>query len=226
MKMNRIMALGAAIAMLSIGAAQAQTPAPHDGLEANLWTQRSVEFKGNALTVFALARIRLDQALADKTWTAAPVEQKGDFANLPPAVVLDIDETALDNSLYQVWSMKAGTAFSLPTWNEFCNAKVSRAVPGAAEFTKYAESKGVKVFYISNRAAETPGFCLSKSRNTFGSGFPSGAISMAGIEPTPATVWLLNCSASPFFPNTSTMSGACTPIHRHRYCTSTLVGLR
>ena len=154
MKMNRTMALGAAVAMLSIGAAQAQTPAPHDGLEANLWTQRSVEFKGNALTVFALSRIRLDQALADKTWTAAPAEQKGDFANLPPAVVLDIDETALDNSLYQVWSMKAGTAFSLPTWNEFCNAKVSRAVPGAAEFTKYAESKGVKVFYISNRAVE------------------------------------------------------------------------
>ena len=158
MKMNKTMVLSAAVAMLSIGVAEAQaqtqTPAPHDLLAANLWTQRSVEFKGNALTVFALARLRLDQALADKTWTAAPVEQKGDFANLPPAVVLDIDETVLDNSLYQVWTMKAGTVFSLPTWNEFCNAKVSRAVPGAVEFTKYAESKGVKVFYISNRAAE------------------------------------------------------------------------
>ena len=97
MKMNRTMALGVAVAMLSIGAAQAQTPVsapvPHDGLEANLWTQRSVEFKGNALTVYALARLRLDQALVDKKWTAAPVEQTGDFANLPPAVVLDIDET-------------------------------------------------------------------------------------------------------------------------------------
>ena len=153
MSMKGIAAFGVAC-ILSTGAVQAQAPVPHDGLEANLWTQRSVEFKGNALTVFALARIRLDQALADKSWTAAPVEQKGEFANLPPAVVLDIDETALDNSLYQVWSMKTGNAFSLPTWNEFCNAKVSRAVPGAAEFTKYAEGKGVKVFYISNRAAE------------------------------------------------------------------------
>ena len=85
MKMNRTMALGATVAMLSIGAAQAQTPAPHDGLEANLWTQRSVEFKGNALTVYALGRLRLDQALVDKKWTAAPVEQTGNFANLPPA---------------------------------------------------------------------------------------------------------------------------------------------
>jgi 5'-nucleotidase (lipoprotein e(P4) family) len=154
MTMKRTLALGAVVAMLSAGMAQAQTPVPHDGLEANLWTQRSVEFKGNALTIFALARLRLDQALANKSWTAAPVEQKGDFANLPPAIVLDIDETTLDNSLYQVWAMKTGNVFSLPTWNEFCNAKVSRAVPGAAEFTKYAESKGVKVFYISNRAVE------------------------------------------------------------------------
>jgi 5'-nucleotidase (lipoprotein e(P4) family) len=154
MKIRSIAVLGAVVTILSAGMAHAQTPVPHDGLEANLWTQRSVEFKGNALTVFALARIRLDQALADKKWTAAPVEQKGDFANLPPAVVLDIDETTLDNSLYQVWAMKTGNVFSLATWNEFCNAKVSRAVPGAAEFTKYAESKGVKVFYISNRAVE------------------------------------------------------------------------
>jgi 5'-nucleotidase (lipoprotein e(P4) family) len=154
MSRKNIAALAVAIIALSIGTAQAQTPVPHDSLEANLWTQRSVEFKGNALTVFALARIRLDQALADKKWTAAPVEQKGDFSNLPPAVVLDIDETTLDNSLYQVWAMKTGNVFSLATWNEFCNAKVSRAVPGAAEFTKYAESKGVKVFYISNRAVE------------------------------------------------------------------------
>ena len=64
---------------------QAQEVAPNDMLLADLWTQRSVEYRGNALTVFALARIRLDQALADKSWTAAPGEQKGDYQNLPPA---------------------------------------------------------------------------------------------------------------------------------------------
>ena len=88
---------------MGTGVAWAQEPQPNDLLLATLWTQRSVEYKGNALTVYALAKIRLDQALADKKWTAAPVEQKGDFANLPPAVVLDVDETVLDNSAYQVW---------------------------------------------------------------------------------------------------------------------------
>jgi acid phosphatase len=183
MSSRNIAALAVAI-LLSMGAAQAQTPVPYDGLEANLWTQRSVEFKGNAMTVYALGKLRLDQALADKTWTAAPVEQKGDFANLAPAVVLDIDETVLDNSLYQVWAMKTGNVFSLPTWNEFCNAKVSRAVPGAAEFTKYAESKGVKVFYISNRALEVK---QATRENMEKFGFPLGGnvdtLMMQGEKP-------------------------------------------
>src|SRR6188472_3292809 len=106
MTARRILALGAIAVVFGAGAAGAQEPQPSDLLLATLWNQRSVEFKGNALTVYALARIRLDQALADKTWTAAPNEQKGDYQNLPPAVVLDLDETAIDNSPYEVWMLK------------------------------------------------------------------------------------------------------------------------
>ena len=175
MIVKRVWALSAAtiaiVIALSAAAARAETPVPQDWLEANLWTQRSVEFKGNALTVYALARIRLDQALADKKWTAAPAEQKGDYENLPPAVVLDVDETVLDNSLYQIWSMKSGNPFSLATWNQFCNDKVSRAIPGAVEFTKYADSKGVKVFYVSNRAVEVE---KATRENMEAFGFPMG----------------------------------------------------
>src|SRR5262249_52598652 len=85
--------------------------------------------------------------------------------------VLDVDETVLDNSLYQVWTMKNGKTFSNDTWNAFCNAQVSRAVPGAVEFTKYAESKGVKVFYVTNRAAEVE---KSTRENMEKLGFPMG----------------------------------------------------
>ncbi len=173
MIVKRAWALGATtiVIALSAAAAWAETPVPQDWLEANLWTQRSVEFKGNALAVYALARVRLDQALADKKWTAAPAEQKGDYENLPPAIVLDVDETVLDNSLYQVWSMKNGIPFSVATWNQFCNDKVARAIPGAVEFTKYADSRGVKVFYVSNRAAEVE---KSTRENMEALGFPVG----------------------------------------------------
>jgi len=152
---RKAVALGAIVVALSASTVRAEEIIANDLLLATLWTQRSVEFKGNALTVYALGKIRLDQALADKSWTAAPVEQKGDYKNLPPAVVLDLDETVLDNSAYQVWNIKAGQSFNLKTWNEFCAAQISRAIPGSVEFTKYADSKGVKVFYVSNRDVVT-----------------------------------------------------------------------
>lgn len=153
---GKSLALGFALFALSAGAVRAQeTPPPADLLLAALWTQRAVEYKGNALTVYALARIRLDEAIADKTWTAAPGEQSGDYQALPPAIILDVDETLLDNSLYQVWMMKNNQSFSTKTWNQFCAAQVSTAIPGALEFVKYADSKGVKVFYITNRDATT-----------------------------------------------------------------------
>ncbi len=167
------LALGATLsALLSPGAAWAQeTPPQNDMLLATLWTQRSIEFKGNALTVFALARIRLDEALADKNWTASPAEQKADYQNLPPAVILDIDETLLDNSRYQVWMLKNNLTFSTKTWNQFCAARVSTAIPGALEFAKYADSKGVKIFYITNRGAETE---KDTRENMAKLGFPIG----------------------------------------------------
>ncbi len=156
MSTRKTLILGVLLAALSGGAVQAQETRPaHDMLLANLWMQRAVEYRANALTVYALARIRLDEALADKNWTAVPAEQKGDFQNLPPAVVLDVDETVLDNSKYEVWLMRADQSFSTKTWNQFCAAQISIAIPGAVEFTKYAEAKGVKVFYVTNRGAET-----------------------------------------------------------------------
>mgnify|MGYP003607393214 FL=1 len=172
MRMRKGLIFGLLLAALSGGALRAQeAPPASDMLLATLWTQRAVEYKANALTVFALARLRLDEALADKGWTAAPAEQAGDFANLPPAVVLDVDETLLDNSKYQVWMMRANQSFSTKTWNQFCAAQVSTAIPGAVEFTKYADSKGVKVFYVTNRGTETE---KDTRENMQKLGFPMG----------------------------------------------------
>jgi acid phosphatase len=168
---RKFLVLGTVLAALSTGIARAQEVAPNDLLLAVLWTQRSVEYRANAITVFALAKIRLDQALADKNWTAAPGEQKGDYQNLPSAVVLDVDETLLDNSRYQVWMLMNNQTFSTKTWNQFCAAQVSTAIPGAVEFTKYADSKGVKVFYLSNRDTSTE---KDTRENMEKLGFPMG----------------------------------------------------
>jgi 5'-nucleotidase (lipoprotein e(P4) family) len=146
-----VVALGCATPQV---ARQAPDPPASDLLNAVLWMQRSVEFKASALTAFALARIRLDQALADPSWTGAPREQTGAYQSLPPAVILDVDETILDNSGYQAWMALRGTSFDPRTWNAYVNTVTSLAIPGALEFARYADAKGVKVFYVSNRTAE------------------------------------------------------------------------
>ena len=146
-----VVALGCATPQV---ARQAPDPPASDLLNAVLWMQRSVEFKASALTAFALARIRLDQALADPSWTGAPREQTGAYQSLPPALILDVDETILDNSGYQAWMALRGTSFDPRTWNAYVNTVTSLAIPGALEFARYADAKGVKVFYVSNRTAE------------------------------------------------------------------------
>jgi 5'-nucleotidase (lipoprotein e(P4) family) len=176
---SRRVGLVALILMMALGCAsprpavvaQAPEPPASDLLNAVLWMQRSVEYRASALTAFALARIRLDQALADKDWTAAPKEQTGAYQSLPPAIILDVDESILDNSGYQAWMTLKGTTFDSKTWNAYVNTVTSQAIPGAVEFARYADSKGVKVFYVSNRTAdEEP--ATRKNLEKFG--FPMG----------------------------------------------------
>jgi len=173
MTIRKLLIAAAFAASLPFGAlpAQAQEAPANDLLNAVFWMQRSVEYKANAMTVYALGKIRLDQALADKKWTGAPAEQTGNFASLPPAIILDVDETVMDNSGYQAWMVTAGTTFNPKTWTEFVNSQTSTAIPGAVEFTQYAASKGVKVFYITNRTAEEKPATVENLKKL---GFPMG----------------------------------------------------
>ncbi|WP_247749422.1 MULTISPECIES: hypothetical protein [unclassified Rhizobium] len=56
-----------------VSAADLVATQANDNLNAVLWDQTSVESKGNALGAYALGQVRLDQALADKTWTAVTI---------------------------------------------------------------------------------------------------------------------------------------------------------
>ncbi len=71
----------------------------------------------------------------------------------PPAIILDLDETVLDNSAYQAWLVRTGGTYNAQSWAEFVEEKISEPVPGAVEYLRYAMSRGVTPFYISNRAA-------------------------------------------------------------------------
>jgi 5'-nucleotidase (lipoprotein e(P4) family) len=142
----------------------AATPAD-DNLNAVAWSQTAIEHDLIYLQTYRDAESRLLAALADKQWDALP---KGDRAapakGLQPAVVLDIDETVLDNSPYQARLVKSGGEYNEADWAAWCNEQRARALPGVVEFTQFAAKHGVAVIYISNRAKDLDQVTLANLR--------------------------------------------------------------
>ena len=123
-----------------------------DGLNAVLWVQTAVEHRANSLQAYALAARVLDEALADPGWTAF-LGQTEDFEDLPPAIILDVDETVLDNSYYAARLTLDHQTYAEDSWDDWVLQEDATPVPGAVEFINYAASRGVAVFYITNRRA-------------------------------------------------------------------------
>lgn len=136
-------------------------PAPlqrtaHENLNGYLWVQTSAEFNALSSSTYRAARESLERAIADSSWTALP-DQTGGYQSLPIAVVMDVDETVLDNSAAQAQFILDGTPYVSATWRAWVESASAPALPGAREFITFAESRGVKVFYVTNRdAGEQP----------------------------------------------------------------------
>ena len=103
------------------------------------WIRQSIEYRALCEQLFRQTTV----AILRKVKT----EKNSD--NL--AVVVDLDETVLDNSLYQVERWKAGLSFTQDSWSEWVNREEAGLVPGAMEFLKAVRKKGVRVVFLSNR---------------------------------------------------------------------------
>jgi acid phosphatase len=143
----RVLAICLALAVLG-GCTQVQV-ASH-WRKASLWATASSEYAAVALQTYAAARGKLDPALADPAWTAC-LEQSAGFESLPPAVIIDLDETVLDNRPFQRRLIQEGLEFDKEIWNEWVNESRAEAIPGAVEFLRYVNERGVEIFYVTNR---------------------------------------------------------------------------
>lgn len=141
--------LGLALLTLTCSlTALAQTPAPAQQSQPNneyqegaiLWTQTSGEARALQYQSFALARMMLDRDLMMNRRS-----RRG------RAVVVDVDETVMDNSRYQATLLKNHQNHNAQLWGDWVRRAEAAAVPGAVEFLNYAASRGVHVFYITNR---------------------------------------------------------------------------
>ncbi|GAB2537397.1 5'-nucleotidase, lipoprotein e(P4) family [Rhodanobacter koreensis] len=154
--------------------------AANDNLNAVAWTQTAIEHDLIYLQTYRDAESRLLAALHDRQWDAlGKADRTTPIKGLKPAVVLDIDETVLDNSPYQARVIRSGGEFNEADWAAWCKEEQARAMPGAVEFTQFAAKHGIAVIYISNRAKDLDQATLANLRKA---GFPvSGPEAFLGL---------------------------------------------
>jgi 5'-nucleotidase (lipoprotein e(P4) family) len=129
--------------MSYMGQQPAAQPAPGPDNEylvgSTLWTQTSGEWRALAYQAYNFARVLLDQDLR--------MRRRG---RMRRAVIVDVDDTVLDNSRYQASLIREHKSYP-QDWTAWINRAEAPAVPGAVEFLNYAHKRGVRVFYVTNR---------------------------------------------------------------------------
>tara|TARA_B100000287_G_scaffold434941_1_gene501047 strand:- start:2185 stop:3033 length:849 start_codon:yes stop_codon:yes gene_type:complete len=115
-----------------------------------LYQQTAAEKVAGSLQTFRSAKQALDKALIDQTWSALPGQNTKDKK---AAIIVDVDETVLDNTAYEARMIIDGTSYP-EGWISWGKEVAAKEVPGAKDFLNYAASKGVTIFYITNRVVE------------------------------------------------------------------------
>ena len=94
-------------------------------------------------------------AAHQKHWNAlVPAERTHDDPHEPLAVIVDVDETVLDNTPYQARLVRDGhPGFDESSWSAWVQERKARPLPGALEFARSVDAKGVTMFYVTNRSA-------------------------------------------------------------------------
>lgn len=98
-------------------------------------------------------------ALCEQTYRAATEALRHRAASAragstrPHAIVVDVDETVLDNSSYNAGLVARGESFEPQTWSAWVEERAAPPIPGAVAFARAAAELGVTIFYVTNRTA-------------------------------------------------------------------------
>ncbi|MGI9481998.1 MAG: 5'-nucleotidase, lipoprotein e(P4) family, partial [Hyphomicrobiales bacterium] len=125
-------------------------PRTHEMLNAVLWHKTSAEYEAVARQAYATAQEKLIRGLEDISWSAIPNANSASSTS-PPAVILDLDETVLDNLPFEEHLITNDAEFSSKSFQVWCENETAEAIPGAVEFIRTARDLGVAVFFISAR---------------------------------------------------------------------------
>jgi len=144
MRMRNYILIFSALVLLSCARKedQKETISSQENLvNATIWFQRSPEMKALYYQGYNLAKLRLSEFVKQKTAK-------------PKAVVVDIDETMLDNSPFEAQQILESSGYTPESWKKWSSLAKAKALPGAVEFSHFCDSLGVEVIYISNRKTD------------------------------------------------------------------------
>lgn len=127
---------------------------------ALLWMRTAAEYRALCYQGYNAAMAEIDRALVDAR------------RDRPLAIVLDCDETVVDNTPALAAAAADGSGlYTSPWWNAWVAKGEAAAMPGAADFLNAVHEKGVAIFYVTNRL-ESVGYDAT-ARNLRALGFPS-----------------------------------------------------
>lgn len=149
-------------AALTLAAAAQPAPLDSAGIYDKLWVQTSADYRAHCLQTYGWAtrtlreRAGLEVLRDSQNRLVERITLPGGIQERPLAVIMDLDDTVIDMSVYRTFLYQMKRDFELETWNSFLNyqadhAEACRSVPGAVEFIAEAERLGYTVFFISNR---------------------------------------------------------------------------
>ena len=111
------------------------------------YQQRAAEYRALCYQAYNIAHQRVDEIILSKT-------------EKPKVIITDIDETIFDNSAYEAHQTLQGKDYSSDSWYEWSSMIRADTVPGSLNFFKYASSKGIEIFYGTNRGERERNFTL------------------------------------------------------------------
>ncbi|MBK4998100.1 acid phosphatase [Pseudomonas sp. S31] len=174
-------------------------PRANDQLDAVLWSQTSVEHDALFLQVFASATRQLQHALADPAWDAL-AQPPRTLQGLPPAVIVDIDETLLDNVPLNARAVLADRPYDYDAWYRWVDRAQARALPGAVAFMQAAARLGITPYYLTNREAgqeqatldnlQRAGFPIASSAQILTAGTAIGGCQASGSDKSCRRHWV------------------------------------
>lgn len=122
------------------------------------YQQQSAEIRALQRQSYALATLRLKQALTS------------DNPPKHPAVMTDLDETAIDNTPLLARDMQDCHEYTKwDTWSSWEKYGSPKAIPGALAFFDYADQHGVAIYYVSGRYKKNKAYTMATLKKL---GFP------------------------------------------------------